>query len=197
MKILLTGGFLGSGKTSFILQLARRMKEDPRTGDIVIIENEIGEVSVDDKTLSGAGYEVRTLFSGCVCCTLAGALPPTVLKIQQELDPGWIIMEASGLAFPSSIRENLETVLGIPCRVCCIADAQRWKRLHAALEELMRGQLESADAILVNKADLVDADTLKGVLAEVREINDKADVFPLCANGTIPDELFEAVLGKE
>ena len=41
------------------------------------------------------------------------------------------------------------------------------------------------------------ADTLKGVLAEVREINDKADVFPLCANGTIPDALFEAVLGKE
>ncbi|MBO4331448.1 MAG: cobalamin biosynthesis protein P47K [Oscillospiraceae bacterium] len=197
MKILIVGGFLGSGKTSFILQLARHMIDDLGIKNVVIIENEIGEVSVDDKTLMGAGYEVRGLFSGCVCCTLAGALPPAIADIQREIDPDWIIMEASGLAFPSTIRENLEMMLDIPCRVCCLADAQRWRRLYAALEELMRGQLESADVILVNKADLADAAALDGVLAAVREINGAAAVIPLCANGEIPDGLFETVLGKE
>ena len=100
MKILLIGGFLGSGKTSFILKLAHHMIEDLGIANIVILENEIGEISVDDKVLGAAGYEVRGLFAGCVCCTLAGELPSSIRQIERELNPDWLIMEATGVDLP-------------------------------------------------------------------------------------------------
>ena len=103
MKILLVGGFLGSGKTSFILKLAHHMIEDLGIANIVILENEIGEISVDDKVLKGSGYQVKGLFAGCVCCTLAGELPSTVRQIERDIHPDWIIMEATGVAFPYSL----------------------------------------------------------------------------------------------
>ena len=197
MNLLLVGGFLGSGKTSFILQLAHHMVEELGIPNIAILENEIGELSVDDKLLRGAGYEVRGLFSGCVCCTLAGELPATVLQIERDLHPAWLIMEASGLAFPGSIRETLESALQLPCRICALADAQRWTRLHRAVQELLEGQLESADIILVNKADTVDAETLEAVKTSARAINGAAPVFAISAAAPLPSDLLDTVLEKE
>lgn len=197
MKILLVGGFLGSGKTSFILKLAHHMIEDLGVANIVIIENEIGEIGVDDKVLQGAGLQVQGLFAGCVCCTLAGELPSTVRQIEREINPDWIIMEATGVAFPYSIKENLQGNLGIECHICCLADAQRWKRLYAAMANLFSYQLQDADVILVNKADLVDEATLKDVMEAVRAINGDAKVASACANEAIPVGLFDELMAKE
>ena len=193
MKILLVGGFLGSGKTSFILQLAHHIVEDLGVNKLAILENEIGEMSVDDKLLRGAGYEVRGLFSGCVCCTLAGTLPETLLKIQRELQPEWLIMEASGLAFPGSIRETIE-LLGLDCRVCCLADAPRWKRISVAMPDLVEGQLEAADLILVNKSDLVDAQALSAVVEAIKALRPDVPVAAISAAQPLPEGLFGQVL---
>ncbi len=197
MKILLTGGFLGSGKTSFILQLAHYMIEEMGIKKIVVIENEIGEISVDDKLLSGAGYEVRGLFSGCVCCTLAAVLPDTVMKIEEDLHPDWIIMEATGLAFPGTIRRNLVEEFDFSCKICCLADAKRWKRFRLAMGQLISDQLEDADIILVNKTDLVDEAELADVIEDVKQINGTAEVAAMSAAGKLPAGLFEKVLGEE
>ena len=197
MKILLVGGFLGSGKTSFILKLAHHMIDDLGINNIVILENEIGEISVDDKVLKGSGYQVKGLFAGCVCCTLAGELPITVIQIQKDINPDWIIMEATGVAFPYSIKENLENALGMDCRICCLTDAQRWKRLVGPMGHLFEYQLKGADLILVNKKDLVDEATLAEVMESVRGYNDTALIAATCANEAIPEGLFKAVLEKE
>ena len=197
MKILLVGGFLGSGKTSFILKLAHHMIEDLGIKNIVIIENEIGEISVDDKVLKGAGYQVKGLFAGCVCCTLAGELPASVRQIEKEINPDWIIMEATGVAFPCTIKENLQNHLGIECRICCLTDAQRWNRLYKVMAHLFEYQLKDADVIMVNKADLVDQATLDGVVAAVSGINGEAKVVPTCANAALPEGLFASVLDLE
>ena len=197
MKILLVGGFLGSGKTSFILKLAHHMIEDLGIGNIVILENEIGEISVDDKVLKGAGYQVRGLFAGCVCCTLAGELPSSVRQIEREINPDWIIMEATGVAFPYSIKDNLQGALGIECHIITLADAQRWKRLYAAMAHLFGYQMQDADVIVVNKVDLVDEATLNEVVEMVRDLNGKAAVVTACANESVPMELFDAIMAKE
>ncbi len=197
MKILLTGGFLGSGKTSFILQLAHYMVEKMGIEKIAVLENEIGELSIDDKLIKGSGFQVRSLFSGCVCCSMAGELPAAVYRIEKEVDPEWLLMEATGLAFPDSIRGNLEFSLGITCRICCLADAKRWDRLIRAVNELMTGQIASADVVLINKVDLVDEETLKRVEESVRSINGKAYVSPMCAGNEIPEGIFEKVLQEE
>ena len=197
MKILLVGGFLGSGKTSFILKLAHHLIEDRGIANIVILENEIGEISVDDKVLKGSGYQVKGLFAGCVCCTLAGELPSTVRQIERDIHPDWIIMEATGVAFPYSIKENVEGALGLKCKIICLTDAQRWKRLFAAMDHLFRYQLQEADVVLVNKADLVDQETIDKVTADVRSLNATAVVVPTCANESIPTELIDRIMSEE
>ena len=186
MDILVVGGFLGSGKTSFILQLARELIGARGVRSVVILENEIGECSVDDKLLRASGLQVRGLFSGCVCCTLAGELAAAVRRIGDELRPDWLIVEATGLAFPGSVRETLHRTLGLDCRVCVLTDALRWKRLFAAVEELMRGQLEDADTVLVNKADAADAQALAEAVEAAREIHPGIPVLPVSAGGAIP-----------
>ena len=197
MKILLVGGFLGSGKTSFILKLAHHLIEDRGIANIVILENEIGEISVDDKVLKGSGYQVKGLFAGCVCCTLAGELPSTVRQIERDIHPDWIIMEATGVAFPYSIKENVEGALGLKCNIICLTDAQRWKRLFAAMDHLFRYQLQEADVVLVNKADLVDQETIDKVTADVRSLNETAVIVPTCANESIPTELIDRIMSEE
>ena len=76
MKMIIMGGFLGAGKTSLVLQMARYLagRNPDKQAKVVILENEIGEVSIDDKILKSGGFEVQTMFSGCVCCTMAGEL---------------------------------------------------------------------------------------------------------------------------
>ena len=196
MKILIVGGFLGSGKTSVILKLAHHMIEDLGISNIVILENEIGEISVDDKVLAGAGYQVRGLFAGCVCCTLAGELPSSVKQIERDINPDWIIMEATGVAFPCNIKENLTNALGMECHIVCLADAKRWKRLYNAMANLLEYQLRDADLVLVNKADLVDEATLAEVMESVRGFND-TKIVATCANEAIPLDLMDEIMGKE
>ena len=194
MKILLVGGFLGSGKTSFILQLAHYMVEKMGIESIAILENEIGEQSVADKLIEGAGLEVRSLFSGCVCCSMAAELPASIHKIREELDPDWLIMEATGLAFPGSIKANILLHFDIICRVCCLADAKRWSKIVFAMPQLAEDQLSSADIILINKIDLVDEETLKNVEESVGKVNENAVVSVMCAENEIPEGIFESVL---
>ncbi len=197
MKILLVGGFLGSGKTSFIIKLAHHMIDDLGIGNIVILENEIGEISVDDKVLKGSGYEVRGLFAGCVCCTLAGELPSTIRSIEKDINPDWIIMEATGVAFPYNIKENLQGALGLECRIVTLADAQRWNRLIKAMEHLFVYQMKDADVVLANKADLVDAETLQGVLASIKEVSGCEEVVATCANEGIDSKLLDRIITGE
>ena len=194
MKILIIGGFLGSGKTSFLLRLIRHMTEDLHFPKPVILENEIGAVPVDDKVLGGSGYQVRGLFGGCICCTLAGDLPETVREIERDLQPEWLLIEATGTAFPGSVRDRIRQTLGYDSRIICLADAQRWKRLSSAMGDMMRWQLEDADLILVNKADLVTPEELEETAAAVRALNPAATVCPAAVTQEIPEDLIDPLL---
>ena len=200
MKILILGGFLGSGKTSVVIQLAKYIlgSNPENKTKVVILENEIGEVSIDDKLLRGSGYEVANMFSGCVCCTMAGELVIGLHNIIRDFNPELIIMEATGVAYPDNIRETIEQSLpDADCSITCITDAKRWKRLFRPMEMLLKGQLDAADVILINKTDLVDGDTLDEVEASIRTFNDMAQYFRISAAEPIDTAVFEAVLSIE
>jgi G3E family GTPase len=197
MNVIILGGFLGSGKTSIILQLARHLIGDTSTDatKVVILENEIGEVSVDDQVLANNGYAVENLFSGCVCCTMSGELILGLHQIIRDFNPEVIIMEASGVAFPENIRKTISRSLPeLSCRITCVADAKRWQRLLLPMEMLLKDQLDAADVILINKIDTVDVDTLLAVEASIRNFNNSAQFFKLSASQTIDPEIFEAML---
>ena len=115
MKIIILGGFLGSGKTSFLKKFAKYILEKEKTSGsktkVVIIENEIGNVAIDNQILENENLNVRTLFSGCVCCTLQGELVSTIRELMKQEKPDWIIIESTGVAYPGSIKEKIQDIL--------------------------------------------------------------------------------------
>ena len=176
MNILLLSGFLGSGKTSVLLQLAKHIA-DTVPGDgmkVMIIENEIGEVGVDDKILRAQGLAVKDLFAGCACCTSGGDLLNDIAVIRDTMDPAWIIVEATGVAYPKQIRESVEQCFNIPVRILALADASRWKRLKNYMSQLLEAQIECAELAIINKVDLVDEATVQQIAEDIRGFNDKA-----------------------
>ncbi len=98
----------------------------------MILENEVGEEGIDDKLLRGNGYQVENLFSGCACCTLSGELLSTVSKIEKELQPDWLILETTGLAYPHLIQKTWLTAWPSP------PESVLWLTLHAGNVSLYR-----------------------------------------------------------
>lgn len=196
MKILILGGFLGSGKTSVLLQLAHYLVEQSSAYEktrVAIIENEIGQIGIDDKVLRGNGYEVRDIFSGCVCCSLNSDLLSGAREIKSSVDPEWLIIEATGVAFPDKIAESLFTNLGIVSQNVTIVDASRWKRIRIPLENLIEGQLRGAHLILINKTDLVDESELMDVETELGKLNSGAAIYRINGIKPIDERLLKVI----
>lgn len=189
MRILLLSGFLGSGKTSALLQLSAWLVRGSRKSgtSVMIIENEIGDVGVDDKVLKAQGLQVKELFAGCACCTGGADLLSDIRTIQREIDPEWLVVEATGVAYPRQIRESVEACFHIPVRILALADAKRWKRLHAYMAQLIESQVEAADCILLNKVDLVGETEADAIVEELRGYNPSADIRKVVANRPMDD----------
>jgi G3E family GTPase len=197
MNILILGGFLGSGKTTALLQLAKYLvaRGDGRANGVVILENEIGEVGVDDEYLRGGGLTVNNLFSGCGCCSVAGELTVAARRIQTELKPDWLIVETTGVAYPKNMQENLIHALRIRARVVVLCDAKRWTRIFRAMRQLIEGQIAGADAVLVNKSDLVPPEDLQKIECDIRLFESGASIHCISAISEIPDDTWRSVLG--
>ena len=196
-NVLILSGFLGSGKTTILLQLIEHLRTkygaDYR---IAIIENEVGSASVDSETIAEAGYSVTEMLSGCVCCTLIGQLVPAIRKLTEELNPQLIILEATGMATPGSMRDNIERYGECPVRVVTLVDASRWQRILLALRILLEGQLECADVICVNKCDLTTDCQLNDVDATVREMNASAPIVHVSALSPMSAADLDAIAGE-
>ncbi|MBR4692642.1 MAG: cobalamin biosynthesis protein P47K [Oscillospiraceae bacterium] len=192
MKILLLSGFLGSGKTSALLQLAAYLvRGSQKEGtSVMIIENEIGEVGVDDKVLKARGLQVKELFAGCACCTGGADLLADIRTLRDTVAPEWIVIEATGVAYPLQIKENVEACFRIPVKILAVADAKRWKRLHAYMAQLIEGQVDSADCILLNKVDLVETAEADAIEAELRGYNPGAEIRRVVANQPVDDSVW-------
>lgn len=198
MKILILGGFLGSGKTTLLLQLAHYVT-DTSTKDsgykVMILENEVGQEGIDDKILRGSGFGVTNLFSGCACCTLAGELVSAAKQIQNEYQPDWLIIETTGLAYPGLIRDNLVENLHLETRICVVADVSRWDRLRIPLQNLIVGQIECADVVLLNKCDQATEQELLEIEKDVCTINQNAELIRTSALDKVDTAVWRTVLG--
>ena len=197
MKLIILGGFLGSGKTTVLLQMAKYLTgENVKPGEtkVAIIENEVGEQGIDDKLLKSGNYAVENLFAGCACCTLSGSVPGYIQKIQRELNPEWLIFESTGVGYPASIQRTIQNVLGLDSKICIIVDAKRWIRIEKPLEQLLSGQFENADVVLINKKDLVDQETLVRVITSVAARVPGVKLIPLSAIEPITEEMWKEIL---
>ena len=198
MNVIILGGFLGSGKTTALLQLAKYLvgvSAPDREYKVVILENEVGQIGIDDQYLRGSGFTVNNLFAGCACCTVSGELVTAVDKIVRDMSPEWLIIETTGIAYPGLMRDNMKGALRLDSRVCVLADASRWRRLRVPMETLLRGQIECADFVLVNKIDLVDDDALESMELDIREFQLNVPIARISALTEIPQEVWKSAAG--
>ena len=194
MNVLCIAGFLGSGKTTILLEVAHALAG--RGATLAVIENEIGEVGIDGGYVREQGIPVQELFGGCICCTLQVGLVETLISMRDSYGPDWVIIEPTGLASPGDILglvvDNVPD-LGV-VRVLTIVDAPRWPMLLEVIEPLVTSQLQSADVVAVNKVDEVDGEALAAVLESVRALAGDAAILPVsAASGTGMRRLLRAV----
>lgn len=192
MNMIIVGGFLGSGKTTVIRQLARHLVEELGS-NVVIIENEVGEIGIDDKLLHMEGFSVKEIFAGCVCCQLTAELTLTVNQLKDEFNPQWIILEATGVANPKPVKETLlKYAKGIDLlHTVVLVDTGRWLQLFEVVTGLLESQVTAADWIFLNKLDEATDVTVDKVVAQIGELNPLARVFKITASEGLNPDLVE------
>ncbi|HWR40891.1 MAG TPA: GTP-binding protein [Patescibacteria group bacterium] len=194
MRILLFGGFLGSGKTTTILQVAKYLTGVCKE-TVAIIENEIGAAGMDDKILSASGLRVRNLFGGCVCCQITSELIQAITEIHETVEPDWLIIEMTGLAFPSKTAGEIEKYSKVHSafKTVTLVDRGRWKEVRSMLEVLVVGQVTGSDLVLINKADLHGEDLLN-IMQDLTKIDAKIKVMVTSAVQEMPPALLQEVV---
>ncbi len=197
MRILLFGGFLGSGKTTTILQVANFLTTI-RQETVVIVENEIGAEGIDDKLFSDSGLKVKRLFGGCVCCQITSDLISAVDEIHKTMNPDWVMIEMTGLAYPSKTAKTLKKYSTVysAFKTVTIVDRGRWSELISMLKPLVFGQVEGSDLIVLNKVDLTGEDIQK-IESDLRVIDDRMKVVITSAAKEMPLAVLEEVVRCE
>ena len=183
--VVIITGYLGAGKTTFLRKIistlsASRSREAAAIPfkKFAILMNEFGEIGIDGKILAGKNIKISELSGGCVCCSLTGELEAAIKEILKKYSPEIIFIETTGVAEPDSIIGTLEG-LGERVKidsVITIADADALARFPS-LGHTGRVQLEMADAILLNKADLIEESKADEVAINIRELNPRAEIF--------------------
>lgn len=171
MHLLLFSGFLGSGKTSLVIPLAKAAAESGRR--VAVIVNEIGEIGIDNQLMRHLGLNVWELTAGCICCTLSGDLVTTLEKLDEKYSPDLVIVEASGAADPHAVLAMLPYYHGRPLlsvRTVCIVDPLRLPMLMEVITPLITSQIAHADVVIVSKADTATFTDLESAIATARVI---------------------------
>lgn len=191
-KIVAVYGFLGSGKTTVMMQLARKIISDG--GKAAIVVNEAGDIPIDGKLLDVGGFPVTEIFAGCICCQAVGDFIGALKALQSMDDLDFILIEPSGMAeapgFFSSVQKHVTHGL----TKALILDGPRLLLLLKAAKPLITSQIKTADLILLNKTDALDENLISELERTIREICPETPVHHVSAKNGTPDELLAGML---
>ena len=171
-------GFLGSGKTTFIIRAMQRWGAEEK---IVILVNEFGDVGIDGDLLAGQGGDVVEMPSGCICCSLQSDFRAQMLEISRAIKPERVIIEPTGVATIAQIQSIFEAQLfeGAIEKInnILIADATSFMNLYKANRHFVESQVEHADLALLNKCDRVDKKKAMIIQGAISAINPEISVL--------------------
>jgi G3E family GTPase len=171
-------GFLGSGKTTFIIRALEKWGTEEK---IVVLVNEFGDVGIDGDLLTGQGGDVVELPSGCICCTLQTDFRSQMLEISRTINPERVIIEPTGVATIAQIRSIVEAQLFEDTiehiNNIMIADATGFMNLYKANRHFMESQVANAHLALLNKCDRVDKRKAMVIQGAILAINPEMTVL--------------------
>jgi G3E family GTPase len=195
MHLLLFSGFLGSGKTSFVIPLSNAAVQSGHR--VAIVVNEIGEIGIDNQLMRQLDLNVWELVAGCVCCTLSGDLIATLQTLDSDYAADLVIVEASGAADPRNVLSALPYYRGrslSSVRTVAVVDPLRLPMLIEVMTPLITSQIQHADLILVSKYDLATSEEVEFALQTSHKINPMARIVSAAARGHLEAELISELL---
>ena len=177
-KIDIISGFLGAGKTTLIKKL---LKDAFQGEQVVLIENEFGEIGIDGGFLKEAGIQIREMNSGCICCSLVGDFGASLKEVISKYHPDRILIEPSGVGKLSDVIkavQGVEEETGLVLNsYTTVVDAKKCKMYMRNFGEFFNNQVEYAGAIIMSRTDIVDEAKAQAALELLREINAKAAII--------------------
>ena len=177
-KIDIISGFLGAGKTTLIKKL---LKDAFQGEQVVLIENEFGEIGIDGGFLKEAGIQIREMNSGCICYSLVGDFGASLKEVISKYHPDRILIEPSGVGKLSDVIkavQGVEEETGLVLNsYTTVVDAKKCKMYMRNFGEFFNNQVEYAGAIIMSRTDIVDEAKAQASLELLREINTKAAII--------------------
>ena len=174
-KIDIFSGFLGAGKTTFIQKL---IKEAYKNEQLVLIENEFGEIGIDGGFLKEAGIEITEMNSGCICCSLVGDFKEALKKVNDEYHPDRILIEPSGVGKLSDVIKAEQTIeIATIDHVVTVADVMKCKMYMKNFGEFYNDQVEFAKTIVLSRTQNASEKKLNDAIEMIRSKNEKARIL--------------------
>ena len=178
VKIDIISGFLGAGKTTLIKKL---LKDAFQGEQVVLIENEFGEIGIDGGFLKEAGIQIREMNSGCICCSLVGDFGASLKEVVEKYHPDRILIEPSGVG---KLSDVIKAVQGVEEDVdiqlnsyTTVVDAKKCKMYMRNFGEFFDNQVQYAGAIIMSRTDIVDEKKAMESMELLRSINEKAAII--------------------
>ena len=174
-KIDIISGFLGAGKTTFI----KKLLEEAISGEqVVLIENEFGEIGIDGGFLKDSGIEIREMNSGCICCSLVGDFGKSLAEVLTKYKPDRVIIEPSGVGKLSDVMKavrdvaaEIEVTLNSAVTIVDVAKCRMYMKNFG---EFFNNQIENAGTVVLSRTDITAMDKVNQAVELIREKNPKA-----------------------
>lgn len=197
-KIDIISGFLGAGKTTFIKKL---LKEAFKGEQVVLIENEFGEIAIDGGFLKEAGIEIKEMNSGCICCSLVGDFEKSLKEVIDTYHPDRILIEPSGVGKLSDVikavqdaQVNLDAQLN---SFTTVVDVTKCRIYSKNFGEFFSNQIEYAGAIILSRTDKAKHEKVEESVAILRGLNEKAPIITTPIEQLSGEKLLETMEGSK
>ena len=196
-QIDIISGFLGAGKTTFIQKL---LQEALKGENVVLIENEFGEIGIDSGFLKNSGIEIREMNQGCICCSLVGDFETSLKEVIEKYQPDRILIEPSGVGKLSDILSAVKTVsANLPVHLdgaVTVVDASKAKLYNKNFGEFFDDQIRFATTVVLSRTDTAKEEKVEEAVAIVRKVNPKANLITTPIQELSGGKLLE-IIGKE
>ena len=193
-KIDIFSGFLGAGKTTLIKKL---IQESFAGQQIVLIENEFGEIGIDGGFLQQSGIRINELNAGCICCSLVGDFRTALQQVVEQYHPDRILIEPSGVGKLSDVTRAVEGVaehLDVELNsFVTVADVNKVKLYMKNFGEFYDDQVSHASCILLSRTQTAPEDKVAAAVALLRQKNPTATIVTTDWNNLTGEQILKAM----
>ena len=197
-KIDIFSGFLGAGKTTLIKKL---IKEAFAGQQVVLIENEFGEIGIDGGFLKESGIQINELNAGCICCSLVGDFRTALQQVVEQYHPDRIVIEPSGVGKLSDVTRAVEGVaehLDVQLNsFVTVADVNKVKMYMKNFGEFYDDQISHASCILLSRTQTASEEKIAAAVAMLREKNPTATIVTTAWDELTGEQILKAMSTKD